>query len=393
MTDSAKQFPLVTVAVVSYEQENELYGCLDSVLMQDYPNLELLLCDDGSRSFDSAKIREYVDARRKTNLRNFGLYHRSENGGTVLNCNAAVSNASGEIIKILAADDRLYAVDTISLIAAQFREHPALILAGRGRCYLRDGTHTEQYYPTGNEILRMKEAGPDEMLRLLCTRPWSCILAPAAAFRKDVFSEAGLFDTSYRYLEDWPFWIKACAMGIPIHICEQVFVWYRFGGVSSLQEKSGAAAAVQRTFLQECRQVLTREGIPRMKSTGGPWRVLQCRLSIDILHMREVRALDWAGWPRFRRLRYLLAHLPALLYQKILGAIGNSKYLPWKFALPLLLAGCLLTAIWAASGPGVWKSLCGGAAIVCGAAAAGYSLANGILWAANYCLRLKHAAK
>ncbi len=390
MTYISADVPLITIAIVTYEQENDLFGCIDSVLMQDYPNIELIVCDDCSRVFDIKKLTDYIETHKKRNLKQYNLYRQAKNVGTVINCNTAISMANGEIIKTLAADDRLYGIDTIAFIGAQFHSHNISILAGRGRCYLKDGTPTEQYYPTQNEFIRMKCKGPDQLLKMLCTRPWSCILAPATAFHRNVFSQIGLFDTSYKYLEDWPFWIKACVSGIPIHICEQTLVWYRFGGISSLQERSAAAISAQRTFLRECQAVLQHEGMIQMQSTRNPWCILQCKLSIDILFMREAQTLDFREWSGIHKISFMGAHFPSLIYQKILGAVGNSRYLPWRFMGMFFIGGAFFASFFWISCPGVWSNIYLGIAIVCGILAAGYLLANGILWGINAYLERKY---
>ena len=48
MTDS-KDLPLVSVIISSYNHADYIEACIESVMAQTYPNVELLVVDDGSR--------------------------------------------------------------------------------------------------------------------------------------------------------------------------------------------------------------------------------------------------------------------------------------------------------------------------------------------------------
>lgn len=53
--------PLISVLIPVYQVEEHLRRCLDSVLAQTYPNLEVLLVDDGSTDQSPVICQEYVD--------------------------------------------------------------------------------------------------------------------------------------------------------------------------------------------------------------------------------------------------------------------------------------------------------------------------------------------
>ena len=56
MTDS-KDLPLVSVIISSYNHADYIEACIESVMAQTYPNVELLVVDDGSRDDSVARIR------------------------------------------------------------------------------------------------------------------------------------------------------------------------------------------------------------------------------------------------------------------------------------------------------------------------------------------------
>lgn len=96
MNDS---LPLISVIIPVYNVANYLHECVDSVLAQSYPNLEIVLVDDGSSDScgsicdDYALLNPNVVALHKRNgglsdARNFGLRH-----------------AKGDLISFVDSDD------------------------------------------------------------------------------------------------------------------------------------------------------------------------------------------------------------------------------------------------------------------------------------------------
>ena len=97
-----------SVILLLYNNSEFLEECLDSVLAQDYPAVEIIVVDDGSKSFDQSGIETYIREHKKDNIRNFIVYQNECNFGTVRSANGAIRKASGRYIKLLAGDDALY---------------------------------------------------------------------------------------------------------------------------------------------------------------------------------------------------------------------------------------------------------------------------------------------
>lgn len=88
--------PKVSVVIPTYNHARYLSDALDSVLNQSYPNLEVLVIDDGSKDGTAERVKPY---RSKIN------YIYKENGGTSSALNLGLSLATGEYICWLSADD------------------------------------------------------------------------------------------------------------------------------------------------------------------------------------------------------------------------------------------------------------------------------------------------
>ena len=82
----------VSVIVPVYNGEDKLKRCVESILNQDYEDLELILVNDGSKDNSRAIIDEYAekDSRIKK-------LHK-ENGGVSSTRNAGLELAEGDLV-------------------------------------------------------------------------------------------------------------------------------------------------------------------------------------------------------------------------------------------------------------------------------------------------------
>ena len=96
---------LLTCIVLTYRNGEFLYETIDSILMQDYPHIELIVAEDGAPDFDAETLRKYIVQKKKENLENVVIYSNSPNFGTVKNVNKALRKTQGEYVKIIAGDD------------------------------------------------------------------------------------------------------------------------------------------------------------------------------------------------------------------------------------------------------------------------------------------------
>jgi len=93
---------LITVIITSYNYERYVAKAIDSVFLQSYPNLELIVIDDGSTD-DSVKVIE-ESLKKQTRKLPVRLIAR-ENRGVVKTRNEGMGLAEGEYFIFLDADD------------------------------------------------------------------------------------------------------------------------------------------------------------------------------------------------------------------------------------------------------------------------------------------------
>ena len=93
--------PLLSVVVPIYNAESHLRICIESILNQDYQNIELLLIDDGSTDSSPTICRSYLkDARVR--------YIPKINGGVSSARNLGIDKSTGSYITFVDSDDYLF---------------------------------------------------------------------------------------------------------------------------------------------------------------------------------------------------------------------------------------------------------------------------------------------
>jgi glycosyltransferase involved in cell wall biosynthesis len=88
--------PLVTALINTYNYGRYLPFAINSVLNQTYPNIEIIVVDDGSTDHTPEVLAQYKD--RVTAI-------RTENGGQAHAFNVGIPKARGDLLMLLDADD------------------------------------------------------------------------------------------------------------------------------------------------------------------------------------------------------------------------------------------------------------------------------------------------
>ncbi len=90
----------ISVIIPVYNTEKYLKRCFDSVIEQDYQNLELVIINDGSKDNSELIIKEY-----KEKYPNLISYYKKENTGVADTRNFGIEKATGDYIMFLDSDD------------------------------------------------------------------------------------------------------------------------------------------------------------------------------------------------------------------------------------------------------------------------------------------------
>lgn len=163
-------------------------AALDSVLAQNYHNIEIIVVDDGSTLYTD-KLFPYMDRI---------IYIRKNNGGTASALNQGIMAATGTYFAWLSADDLF---------------HPDKIRR-QLECLQRTGlsfSHTAYYCinehgERSSEAVSIPFASRKHLLETLltgCTVNGSTVL-----LKMEVFQKLGLFNENFRYTHDYELWLR-----------------------------------------------------------------------------------------------------------------------------------------------------------------------------------------
>ena len=126
---------LFTIFITHYNQMNFIFTAIDSVLKQDYPNIELIIADDGSKDFNKEKVREYINKKKHNNIQNIIFTGKGKNVGTVKNTNQVLKVANGKYISFFAADDELSNSKVISNYVDSFVKYGKDVITAQSYLY------------------------------------------------------------------------------------------------------------------------------------------------------------------------------------------------------------------------------------------------------------------
>ena len=90
----------ISVIIPVYNTEKYLRRCFDSVIAQDYKNLEIVIINDGSEDNSEQIINEY-----KKKYPELISYYKKENSGVADTRNFGIEKAQGDYIMFLDSDD------------------------------------------------------------------------------------------------------------------------------------------------------------------------------------------------------------------------------------------------------------------------------------------------
>jgi len=113
-------FPLVTIAIPTFERPGLLERALESVALQDYPNLEVLVADNDPSKESVAIVVE----KFKQRISNTIYFQHKKNIGGIDNFFFLLERANGDYFMWLADDDEIFGSDYVSELVLILRDNP-----------------------------------------------------------------------------------------------------------------------------------------------------------------------------------------------------------------------------------------------------------------------------
>ena len=224
---------LISFIILVYRHFDGITRTLQSVFEQDYPQIEIIISDDGSDNYEEEikSIKAYVDAHRTENIIRVVYNHLEENQGTVRNANSALQLAQGRYIKNLGADDTLAYPGALSRYVDFLEKSGCLICFSKLQGVDDDGKIIRNLASCADDYEPFRKMTPLEIRDRLFVRNF--LPAPAWFAKRELFEKYGCYPETARLIEDYPYWIHLCTEGVRFAFMDDVLVNYRLSGVSS----------------------------------------------------------------------------------------------------------------------------------------------------------------
>lgn len=209
-----EMYPLVSIAMCTYNGEKYLAQQLDSLVQQTYPHIEIIITDDASADSTVTILHQY--AQQHSNIK----YFVNENNiGYNKNFEKAIKLCGGAYIAISDQDD-IWETDKIAVMMQQWPQHSQFV-------YSLSGNFTDDDFAGRTAAPDVLYTAVNDVLKLVFNSP---VHGHACMFKKELMQRCTPFPETIFY--DWWISMHAAATGV-IGCVPQTLTWHRCHSANS----------------------------------------------------------------------------------------------------------------------------------------------------------------
>ncbi|WP_224994875.1 glycosyltransferase family 2 protein [Cesiribacter sp. SM1] len=204
----------ISIITVVYNNVNTLRDTIESVLSQDYADIEYIIVDGKSTDGTVELVQSYGNRIQKfISEKDEGLYDAINKG---------ISIASGEIIGLLHSDDLFHKTTALRQVVEAFRQQQV------------DSVYADLHYVDKNDtwkVIRNWRSG--NYHRESFRRGW---MPPHPTFyvRRSIYETYGLYDTAFKSAADYELMLRYLYKhNISTHYIQETLIDMRVGGTSN----------------------------------------------------------------------------------------------------------------------------------------------------------------
>lgn len=194
---SSEQTPLVSIAMCTYNGEQFIREQLESLIAQDYQNLEMIIVDDCSTDSTYAILEEYSSAHESIKL-----YSNSKNLGFKRNFERALKLCNGSFIALCDQDD-IWFSNKISTYVEQIDQYS--LVYSQVELINEQGQKLDEKFPSVNLL-----EGRCHLSLLF----GNCVTGHACMLRKEILRYALPIPQGVKLHDHWLALVAAASQGI-----------------------------------------------------------------------------------------------------------------------------------------------------------------------------------
>lgn len=213
----------VSIITSCYNREATIRGAVDSVLAQDYNDIEYVIVDGASKDNSVAVIDEATKNLPKNVIVKFisepdhGMYEAINKG---------IRMATGDIIGLVHSDDMLYDKHVLSDVVESFEKSNADFVYGDGVYVNAENINKPVRNWIGGQYYRWK------------VRCGWLPLHPTCYIRRDVMIREGLYDESFKIAADTDLLVRYLYKAkLKVEYLHRRIIRMRMGGLSTDSQK------------------------------------------------------------------------------------------------------------------------------------------------------------
>ena len=255
--------PLVSVVVLCYQNYTLLERCVNNVLTQSYPRIELIIADDASDYFPKEKLETFIEENKKDNLINYSIIVNPVNLGTVKNIKNAFESVNGEYYITSGADDTFADENAIMSFIEGFALYPdAVWMCGNSENVDFYTGKVVDKFPTEYDRPLFFERDARKLWGTWARR--GILGSCAICYRKSVLDIVNGFDLNYVYMEDWPIFLKLLRNGYAPGYVDKLVCKRTLGGITFSGNVAGISA--RKRYIDEKYKLFQKEVAPYYKN-------------------------------------------------------------------------------------------------------------------------------
>lgn len=237
-------YPLVSVAIITYNQKKFLEECIRSILSQDYPNIEIIIADDGSTDGTKEILEKYA----KDYPGIFILKVSDRNRGITENSNAAHFACTGKYIAWMGGDDLMLPGKLRKQVDYMERNPECSV------CY----HDLDVFESSSNETLyRFSDKNKPREGDIKTVIKYGCFNGGCATMVRTKDAPRDGFNSMIPVASDWGYWVDALAGGGEIRYLPEVLGRYRRHG-DNVTKKVSVIGQNSIDHLNTCNYLLSK---------------------------------------------------------------------------------------------------------------------------------------